>query len=98
MEYTVTRTRYERVVYPPHEHIGGVCTAHGDHYTREQVVRSIAEGNAWVTWDGWTSALIRPADRCPFPGCVGTPYLTTRPDDTTTNGLERLPRCESSAL
>lgn len=93
MQFTVTKTRYERVSYPPHEHIEGVCTVQGQHYTRSQVAQSIAAGNQWVTWDGRSTARIKPMDRCPTPGCPGVPYITTAPDHTTTNNLERLPRC-----
>ena len=93
MQFTVTKTRFERVANPPHEHIEGVCTVDGSHYTRRQVVDSMAAGNQWATWDGRSTAHIKPLTYCPHSSCAATPYITTAPDHSVTNNLDNLPRC-----
>lgn len=93
MPVIVTRTRFERVANPPHEHIEGVCTTDNTHYTRSQVVDSMARGQEWVTWDGRSTARIKPLARCPHSSCPATPYITTAPDHTNTNNLDNLPHC-----
>lgn len=89
---TVTKVRKERSRDWSHEHLEGVCTATGDHYTRAQVVASIAAGNRWVTrsYSG-SEAVMRPIAHCH--SCDAAPYITTRPDNSKDNNLESLPPC-----
>jgi hypothetical protein len=76
-----------------HEHIVGVCTDDARFHSREQVVRSLAAGDTWRTFDGHDHAPIRTIDTCKHPGCPTTPYITTHRDDTITDNLDNLPRC-----
>lgn len=95
MTYTVTKVRKEWSYVPrTHEHIEGVCTTDGTHYTRKQVVDSMGRGDTWSTRgpDG-SSARIKPANGCPVNECPATPYITTAPDHTTANNLDNLPSC-----
>jgi len=90
---TVTRVRKESSTDGTHKHIEGVCTADGTHYTRAQVVAGIDRGENWVTSDGKSTAKIKKDTYCPAAGCQVTPYITTKPDHTTTNNLDNLPAC-----
>jgi len=92
---TATKVRKEWSQSPRlHEHIEGVCTADGTHYTRAAVVAGIRRGESWVTSGGGSTARIRELARCSAEaGCPATPYITTAPDHTTANNLENLPRC-----
>jgi hypothetical protein len=76
-----------------HEHIEGVCTTSGAHYTRRQVLDSIHAGDSWVTSAQGRDAVIRPISECHAPGCHAAPYITTRPDNSKDDNLENLPRC-----
>ena len=91
--YTVTKVRKEQSADRSHEHIEGVCTNAGVHYTRKEVVDSINNGNTWKTSaDGYT-ATIEPIRFCPKPACSATPYIKTNPDSTKKDNLENLDRC-----
>jgi len=94
--YYVTKVRKEWSSSPRlHEHIEGVCTVDGAHYTRRQVLDSMNRSDQWFTRgsDGST-ARIKPLERCSVvSGCPATPYLTTAPDHTTKNNLDTLPPC-----
>jgi Protein of unknown function (DUF3892) len=90
---TVTRTRKETSQDGTHRHIEGVCTTENLHYTRKEVVDSIAAGNRWVTSAGGSTAVIKPMSYCPAANCYAAPYITTHPDHTTANNLENLPAC-----
>lgn len=90
---TATKARKELSSDGTHRHIEGVCTADGTHYTRRQVVDGINRGEAWVTSDGRNTAKIKEMKYCPAAACLATPYITTAPDQTTTNNLENLPAC-----
>jgi hypothetical protein len=91
--YTVTKVRKELSADGTHEHIEGVCTTDGTHYTRSQVVSSINSGNTWKTSaDGYT-ATIEPIGSCPKANCNATPYIRTNPDSTKKDNLENLDRC-----
>jgi hypothetical protein len=95
VSYTVDRVRKETSYTPRvHEHIEGVCTTSGTHFTRREVVDSMRRGEGWMTRgpDG-SSAVIKPMNTCPVTGCPATPYITTAPDHTTANNLDNLPRC-----
>ena len=89
----VTKVRKERSLSGTHDHIEGVCTATGDHYTRAEVVAGLDRGEDWHTSAGGATAEIRKIETCPHPGCLLTPYITTEPDHTTSNNLDNLPIC-----
>lgn len=88
--YTVTGVRKERCGDGVHEHIEGVCTDAGAHFTRKQVVDSINAGNTWKTKAGGYEAVIHPT-RCRR--CGADPYIETYPDSTKLDNLDNLPRC-----
>ena len=90
---TVTKVRKEAGADGRHMHIEGVCTVEGIHYNRAQVVASINAGNVWRTSSGSSSAVIRPINFCPASGCLASPYITTRPDNSRDDNLENLPPC-----
>lgn len=91
--YTVTKVRMQRSSDDSHEHIEGVCTSDGVHYTRGEVVASINAGNTWQTSaDGYT-ATIKTMTFCPHASCYATPYIKTNPDSTKKDNLDNLPRC-----
>jgi hypothetical protein len=93
--YVVTKVRKEWAGsgLSRHEHIEGVCTEIGSHYTRRQVVDSINAGNTWKTRADGYEATIRPILFCPQSGCSATPYIRTNPDSTRKDNLENLNRC-----
>lgn len=91
--YTVTKVRKERSSDGTHEHIEGVCTAAGTHYTRKEVVDSINAGNTWKTSADGYEATIQTMTRCPKTNCSATPYVKTNPDSTKKDNLENLDRC-----
>ena len=91
--FIVTRVRKETAADRTHRHIEGVCTAGGEHYTRQHVVNSIKAGNTWKTSAGGYEATITPMTYCPHARCTATPYIKTRPDSTALDNLERLPEC-----
>lgn len=94
VKFVVTKVRKEWSSQGSmHEHIEGVCTSGGVHYTRRQVVDSIAAGNVWVTSGGGREAVIRPISFCPASACTANPYITTRADTSKDDNLENLPRC-----
>jgi hypothetical protein len=76
-----------------HEHIEGVCTDGGRHYTRQQVVDSISAGDVWKTCVGGYEAPIGALASCPWPGCPIAPYLRTNTDSPEQQDLENLDRC-----
>ena len=89
--YTVTGVRMEACGDRIHEHIEGVCTTDGTHYTRKQVVDSIDAGNTWRTSAGGREATIHKVARCRR--CPATPYIETNPDSSKQDNLDNLPRC-----
>jgi hypothetical protein len=91
--YTVTKVRKETSADRTHQHLEGVCTSAGVHYTRAEVVASINAGNSWVTSADGYSATIETIKYCPKPACLATPYIKTKPDSTKKNNLENLPIC-----
>jgi Protein of unknown function (DUF3892) len=91
--YVVTRVRREASADGTHRHIEGVCTVAGLHYTRKEVVESIAAGNVWKTQVDGYEAVIEPIKYCPKPNCVATPYIRTNPDSTKKDNLENLDSC-----
>jgi hypothetical protein len=91
--YTVTKVRKERSADGSHEHIEGVCTDTGIHYTRQEVVDSINAGNTWKTKADGYEATIKPMAYCPRTNCLAKPYIKTNPDSTKKDNLENLDRC-----
>lgn len=91
--YTVTKVRKELSADTTHEHIEGVCTSDGAHYTRQQVVDSIDAGNTWKTSADGYEATIEKMAYCPRGKCYGKPYIKTKPDSTKKDNLENLDRC-----
>jgi hypothetical protein len=93
-DYTVTKVRMESSDQGGrHEHIEGVCTSGGTHYTRKEVVDSLDAGKDWQTLADGDYAKIRKISYCKHSGCLTTPYITTGADATTKNNLDNLPRC-----
>lgn len=90
---TVTKVRKERSPSGTHDHIEGVCTSGGTHYTRAQVIAGIDRGENWHTDAAGRTARIRKVGQCPYSGCPLSPYITTAPDHTVSNNLENLPPC-----
>jgi hypothetical protein len=91
--YIVTKVRKEWSADGSHEHIEGVCTSTGVHYTRKEVVDSINDGNTWKTSADGYEATIEPIKYCPNPNCLASPYIKTKPDSTKKDNLENLDRC-----
>jgi hypothetical protein len=93
-EVTRVRMEWSGAGAERHEHIEGVCTANGTHYTRREVVNGIDRGEDWHTKgsDG-SRARIKKLQYCPHGSCLATPYITTAPDHTIVNNLDRLSRC-----
>lgn len=91
---TVTKVRKEASSDGSHRHIEGVCTTADIHYTRREVVESMAQGNVWTTRSpSGNTATIRPMTYCQASGCLATPYITTRADNQKDDNLENLPPC-----
>lgn len=88
--FTVTSVRREACPGGG-KHIEGVCTSDGTHYTRQQVVTSLNNGNMWRTSGGGYEAPIRAIPR--HPRCSATPYIETKPDSSLQDNLENLPDC-----
>jgi hypothetical protein len=88
---TYTVTKVSRVQANGHKHLSGVYTDSGVHYTRQEVVDSLALGNTWETSAGGFSAKIKKVTYCPYGSCMTTPYITTNPDSTKLDNLENLP-------
>ena len=91
--YTVTKVRKEPSDDGTHEHIEGVCTSGGTHYTRKEVVDSINEGNTWKTQADGYEATVETITYCPKANCYATPYIKTYPDSTKKDNLENLDLC-----
>lgn len=91
--YIVTKVRKEWSDDRTHQHIEGVCTSAGVHYTRLEVVKSIEAGNRWQTRAGVHSATIEPISYCPRAACLAKPYIRTRSNSTAVDNLENLPEC-----
>lgn len=89
--YTVTKVRKERSSDGSHQHIEGVITTAGVHFTRREVVASIDAGSTWQTSAGGYTAIIRKLTYCPRAKCYATPYISTNPDSTKQDNLENLP-------
>jgi hypothetical protein len=90
---TVTKVRKESSSDRTHQHIEGVCTSGGTHFTRKEVVDSINAGNTWSTSaDGYT-ATVEVISYCPKPNCLAKPYIKTKPDSTKKDNLENLDLC-----
>jgi hypothetical protein len=91
--YTVTKVRKEWSADKTHEHIEGVCTSDGTHFTRQEVVDSIDAGNTWKTNADGYEATIEMMKFCPKANCLANPYIKTKPDSTKKDNLENLDRC-----
>jgi hypothetical protein len=91
--YVVTKVRKELSADGSHRHIEGVCTEAGIHYTRKEVVDSIAAGNTWKTKADGYEAMIQAIGYCPKPSCYAKPYIKTKADSTKKDNLENLTEC-----
>ena len=91
--FTVIKVRKERSADGSHEHIEGVCTSAGTHYTRQEVVNSINAGNVWKTSADGYEATIKTMAYCPKAACYAKPYIKTNPDSTKKDNLENLDPC-----
>jgi len=95
--YTVTKVRKELSADKSHEHIEGVCTTDGTHYTRQQVVDSIdaAPTNAgiqfsdvftvWIAGSGGDNSVINGVggpDTSPTRGTSSRSTSPATPDDS----------------
>jgi uncharacterized protein DUF3892 len=87
--YYISAVHMERAPDATHDHIGRVkiLGAEGD-YTRAQIIVWIYEGHEFYT-NAVPPALVY-VHSCPH--CGAWDYITTHPDDTTTNNLLSLPR------
>jgi Protein of unknown function (DUF3892) len=93
-DYVVTEVRMESSDQgEKHEHIEGVCTTAGNHYTRKEVVDSLNDGKDWQTYADGAYAKIRKITYCKHSGRMATPYITTDADATAKNNLDNLARC-----
>jgi hypothetical protein len=75
----VTRVRKEISRDGTHEHIEGICTDAGTHYTRREVVDSINAGITWKTSADGYEAIIEPVSHCARSGCLATPSFERIP-------------------
>lgn len=91
--YIVRKVRVEAAPDGRHEHIEGVCTSTGAHYTRKEVVDSLRAGNVWKTSAGDYEAMIQAVNYCPQAACMASPYITTNATSAQLDNLENLPRC-----
>jgi hypothetical protein len=91
--YIVAWVRKETSADGTHEHIEGVCTGAGVHYTRSEVVESIRAGNVWKTLAGGREALIEPVAKCPIPTCDAAPYIRANAGSIDRDDLEGLDCC-----
>ena len=73
-----------------HRHISEVCTAGPIHYTRQEVIDSIREGDRWMTLASGNRAEIHIVGTCPHEGCNLGPYIATNPNGTDQDNLENL--------
>lgn len=89
--YTVTKVRKELSKDRTHRHIEGVITTANVHYTRKEVVDSLAAGNTWKTSAAGLTATITPLTYCPGAACLATPYIKTNPNSSKQDNLENLP-------
>jgi hypothetical protein len=89
-EHIVIGVRKELSDDATHGHVSEVCTAGPIHYTRQEVIDSIREGDTWRTLAGGSSAEIRIVEACPHDGCTLSPYIATNPDSTAIDNLENL--------
>jgi hypothetical protein len=85
---TVNKVRKEQSPDGTHQHIEGVCTAAGTHYTRKQVVDGIDKGEDWVTSDGNSTAKIKKMTAARLPTVrlhrISQPHQTTLQPTTWT--------------
>jgi hypothetical protein len=91
--YTVVKVRKEISSDGTHQHLEGVCTDAGTHFSRQKVVNSINAGDTWRTSAGGFSAEIEVLKFCPAPKCLASPYIKTRPDSSKKDNLENLDPC-----
>jgi hypothetical protein len=91
--FTVTKIRKGWSADKTHEHIEGVCTSDGTHYTRQKVVDSIDAGNTLKTSADGYEATIETMKFCPKARCLAQPYIKTKPDSTKKDNLENLDHC-----
>jgi hypothetical protein len=76
-----------------HRHISELCTAGPIHYTLQEVIDSIRDGDTWRTLDDGYRADVRIVDSCLEDGCGLSPYIATDRDGTANDDLENLGSC-----
>ncbi len=76
-----------------HEHVGGVCTAEGVYFSRDDVVSGIQLGEEWWTGNGGPRTRLSVAAACPSDGCRTSPYLEVALDGVAGYDLEDLAPC-----
>ena len=92
-EHFVIGVRKELSGDATHRHISEVCTPGPIHYTRQEVIDSIREGDGWKTLANGARAEIRIVESCTVRGCSLSPYIATNPDGTGVDNLENLNPC-----
>lgn len=73
--HLVVGVAFEPSISGSHEHVAGVWTSTDDYVTREDVLRSLAIGEAWWTLEDGRRQALRRVTHCPWPGCSVIPYL-----------------------
>jgi hypothetical protein len=87
--YSITEVHLEKAPGATHDHIARVkLLNHTQDYARSAIIKSIYEGNEFYTYANPPARVY--VHRCPH--CRASDYITTHPDDTTTNNLLDLPK------
>jgi len=73
--HLVVGVAFEPSISGSHEHVAGVWTSSDDYVTRDDVLRSLAIGEAWWTLEDGHPLALRRVTHCPWPGCSVIPYL-----------------------
>lgn len=86
--YTINAVRKEPAAVPVvHQHIAAVRLSSSQSLTRAQVISCIRAGDTFTTVGNPPGRVYVHA--CPY--CHSGDYITTHPDNTTTNNLDNLP-------
>lgn len=87
--YSITAVHLERSPGSNHDHIARVkLLGHTQDYPRSAIITAIRNGDEFYTYANPPARVY--VHRCPY--CYASDYLTTHPDNTTTNNLLDLPR------
>ncbi len=91
--FQITKVRTVKPAGAAHDHIDAVeLDNRADwRFSRNYIIEQLrkVDGDRYYTWNGVERATVV-VRRCPF--CFASSYITTLPDDTTTNNLLSLPR------